>query len=266
MMDGLPLSDDLPAFGGESDTPQREPRKPNKTQKRVTVLLIVIAACGFISLVGNKTGITKKFAPNVPVAESTEITPMVVEPTGAATTETDEGEFQPSPDLEITRDELLDKSLNEVGFQVNNLSEAVAETFLLQARSAIEKQPISIELFLIKKINFLANKLDKATLAGEFNGSPKERQKAADLLFEVWGNLLALKRHWSTTSADQIQIKFTTVNVSVLASDVRQFSETAMKLRALTYEQQKRTEALQKQLELEAKKQAELEAKNAKTK
>lgn len=242
--------------------PQREPRKPNKTQKRVVIFLIVIAVCGAISLIGNKTGVTKKFAPNVPVAsESTEVVPMAVEPTGSNTTETD-GEFQPSPDLEITRDELLDKSLNEVGFQVNNLSEAVAETFLLQARSAIEKQPISIELFLIKKINFLANKLDAATLAGEFNGSPKERQKAADLLFEVWGNLLALKRHWSTTSADQIQLKFTTVNVSILASDVRQFSEVAMKLRALTYEQQKRTEALQKQLELEAKNQAELEAKN----
>ena len=266
MMDGLPLSDDYPPLGVESDTPQREPRKPNKTQKRVVIFLIVIAVCGAISLIGNKSGITKKFAPNVPVASSQEVVPMAVEPTGAETTETD-GEFQPSPDLEITRDELLDKSLNEVGFQVNNLSEAVAETFLLQARSAIEKQPISIELFLIKKINFLANKLDKATLAGEFNGSPKERQKAADLLFEVWGNLLALKRHWETTSADQIQIKFTTVNVSVLASDVRQFSETAMKLRALTYEQQKRTEALQKQLELEAKNQAELEeAKNGKAK
>ena len=265
MMDGLPLSEDYPPLGGESDTQQREHKKGNKTQKRVTVLLIVIAACGFISLVGNKTGITKKFAPNVPVAESTEIAPMAAEPTGVATTET-EGEFQPSPDLEITRDELLEKSLNEVGFQVNNLSEAVAETFLLQARSAIEKQPISIELFLIKKINFLANKLDKATLAGEFNGSPKERKVAADLLFEVWGNLLALKRHWETTAADQVQIKFTSVNVSVLASDVRQFSEVAMKLRALTYEQQKRTEALQKQLELEAQKLAEKEAKDAKTK
>ena len=264
-MDTLPISDDLPAFGGESDTPQREPRKPNKTQKRVVIFLIVIAVCGAISLIGNKTGTTKKFAPNVPVAESTEIAPMAAEPTGVATTET-EGEFQPSPDLEITRDELLEKSLNEVGFQVNNLSEAVAETFLLQARSAIEKQPISIELFLIKKINFLANKLDKATLAGEFNGSPKERKVAADLLFEVWGNLLALKRHWETTAADQVQIKFTSVNVSVLASDVRQFSEVAMKLRALTYEQQKRTEALQKQLELEAQKLAEKEAKDAKTK
>ena len=265
MMDGLPLSDDYPPLGVESDTPQREPKKPNKTQKRVVIFLIVIAVCGAISLIGNKSGITKKFTPNVPVAESTEITPMAVEPTGAATTETD-GEFQPSPDLEITRDELLEKSLNEVGFQVNNLSEAVAETFLLQARSAIEKQPISIELFLIKKINFLANKLDKATLAGEFNGSPKERKVAADLLFEVWGNLLALKRHWETTAADQVQIKFTSVNVSVLASDVRQFSEVAMKLRALTYEQQKRTEALQKQLELEAQKLAEKEAKDAKTK
>ena len=265
MMDGLPLSDDYPPLGVESDTPQREPKKPNKTQKRVVIFLIVIAVCGAISLIGNKSGITKKFTPNVPVAESTEITPMAVEPTGAATTETD-GEFQPSPDLEITRDELLEKSLNEVGFQVNNLSEAVAETFLLQARSAIEKQPISIELFLIKKINFLANKLDAATLAGEFNGSPKERQKAADLLFEVWGNLLALKRHWSTTSADQIQIKFTSVNVSVLASEVRRFSEVAMKLRSLTYEQQKRTEALQKQLELEAKRMSEQEAKNGKAK
>jgi hypothetical protein len=243
-MDTLPLSEDYTPVGVESDPPQREPKKPNKTQKRVVIFLIVIAVCGAISLIGNKTGITKKFAPNVPVAESTEITPMAVEPTGAATTET-EGEFQPSPDLEITRDELLEKSLNEVGFQVNNLSEAVAETFLLQARSAIEKQPISIELFLIKKVNFLANKLDKATLEGEFNGSPKERQKAADLLFEVWGNLLALKRHWETTAADQVQLKFTSVNVSVLA-----------------YEQQKRTEALQKQLELEAQKLAEKEAKN----
>ena len=264
-MDTLPLSEDYTPVGVESDPHQSTSKKGSKTQKRVIVLLTVVAACGLISLIGNKTGITKKFAPNVPVAESTEITPMAVEPTGAATTET-EGEFQPSPDLEITRDELLEKSLNEVGFQVNNLSEAVAETFLLQARSAIEKQPISIELFLIKKINFLANKLDAATLAGEFNGSPKERQKAADLLFEVWGNLLALKRHWETTSADQIQIKFTTVNVSVLASDVRQFSETAMKLRALTYEQQKRTEALQKQLELEVKRMAEQEAKNGKAK
>ena len=264
-MDTLPLSEDYTPVGVESDPHQSTSKKGSKTQKRVIVLLTVVAACGLISLIGNKTGITKKFAPNVPVAESTEITPMAAEPTGAATTET-EGEFQPSPDLEITRDELLEKSLNEVGFQVNNLSEAVAETFLLQARSAIEKQPISIELFLIKKINFLANKLDAATLAGEFNGSPKERQKAADLLFEVWGNLLALKRHWETTSADQIQIKFTTVNVSVLASDVRQFSETAMKLRALTYEQQKRTEALQKQLELEVKRMAEQEAKNGKAK
>ena len=102
MMDGLPLSEDYPPLGVESDTPRREPRKPNKTQKRVVIFLIVIAVCGAISLIGNKTGITKKFAPNVPVAESTEITPMVVEPTGAATTET-EGEFQPSPDLEITR-------------------------------------------------------------------------------------------------------------------------------------------------------------------
>jgi macrodomain Ter protein organizer (MatP/YcbG family) len=252
-MDTLPLSEDYTPVGVESDPHQSTSKKGSKTQKRVIVLLTVVAACGLISLIGNKTGITKKFAP------------MAVEPTGAATTET-EGEFQPSPDLEITRDELLEKSLNEVGFQVNNLSEAVAETFLLQARSAIEKQPISIELFLIKKINFLANKLDAATLAGEFNGSPKERQKAADLLFEVWGNLLALKRHWETTSADQIQIKFTTDNVSVLASDVRQFSETAMKLRALTYEQQKRTEALQKQLELEVKRMAEQEAKNGKAK
>jgi hypothetical protein len=259
MMDGLPLSEDYIPDGGESDTTQRESRKPNKTRKRVAVLLTVIAVCSFISLVGNKSGIIKKFAPNVPVAESTEVVPMAVEPTGNDTTETNDnsGEFQPSPDLEMARNELLDKSLNEVGFQVNNLSEAVAETFLLQARSEIEKKPISIELFLIQKINFLANKLDKATLEGEFNGSPKERQKAADLLFEVWGNLLALKRHWETTSADQIQLKFTSVNVSVLASDVRRFSEVAMTLRALTYEQQKRTEALQKQLELEAKSQAE---------
>jgi hypothetical protein len=39
-----------------------------------------------------------------------------------------------------------------------------------------------------------------------------------------------------------------------------------MQLRMLTYEQQKRTEALQKQLELEAQKLAEKEAKDAKTK
>lgn len=269
MMDGLPLSEDYPPLGGDSDTPQSKSKKGSKTQKRVIILLTVIAACGFISLVGNKTGITKRFNPNVPVAESAEIVPMTVEPTGETSTETDDnsGDFQPSPDLEMVRNELLDKSLNEVGFQINNLSESVAETFLLQARSAIEKEPISIELYLIKKINFLANKLDKATLEGEFNGSPKERKQAADLLFEVWGNLLALKRHWETTAADQIQIKFTTVNVSVLASDVRRFAETAMQLRMLTYEQQKRTEALQKQLELEAKKQAALETKkDAKTK
>jgi macrodomain Ter protein organizer (MatP/YcbG family) len=271
MMDGLPLSEDYSPLSGDSDTPQSKPKKGSKTQKRVIVLLTVVAACGFISLAGNKTGITKRFNPNVPVAESAEIVPMTmtVEPTRETSTEADDnsGDFQPSPDLEMVRNELLDKSLNEVGFQVNNLSEAVAETFLLQARSEIEKKPVSIELFLIQKINFLANKLDKATLEGEFNGSPKERQKAADLLFEVWGNLLALKRHWETTAADQIQLKFTTVNVSILASDVRRFSEVAMKLRALTYEQQKRTEALQKQLELEAKKQAALEArKDAKTK
>jgi hypothetical protein len=39
-----------------------------------------------------------------------------------------------------------------------------------------------------------------------------------------------------------------------------------MQLRMLTYEQQKRTEALQKQLELEAQKLAEQEAKNGKAK
>ena len=39
-----------------------------------------------------------------------------------------------------------------------------------------------------------------------------------------------------------------------------------MKLRSLTYEQQKRTEALQKQLELEAKRMSEQEAKNGKAK
>ena len=218
--------------------------------------------------VTNRATISKKFAPNVPVAESAETVAMAVEPTGETATESDSnsGEFQPSPDLEVLRNSLLDKSLNEVGFQVNNLSEAVAETFLLEARSAIEKQPISIELFLIKKINFLANKLDKATLEGEFNGSPKERKAAADLLFEVWGNLLALKRHWETTSADQVQLKFTSVNVSVLASEVRQFAEVSMQLRMLTYEQQKRTESLQKQLELEAKRLAEQEAKNVKAK
>ncbi|MFM6450957.1 MAG: hypothetical protein ACKPH7_04015, partial [Planktothrix sp.] len=248
----------------ESDNPQSKSKKLNKTQKRVIVSLTVIAACGLINLINAKSGIIKKFAPNVPVAESTEsVEPMTAQLTGQNPTETNSssGEFQPSPDLEISRDELLEKSLNEVGFQVNNLSEAVAEDFLLQARSAIAKEPISIELFLIKKINFLANKLDKATLEGEFNGTVKEREKAANLLFEVWGNLLALKRHWNTTAGNQIQLNFTSVNVSVLASDVRKFSETAMTLRALTYEQQKRTEALQKQLELEAKKQAEIEAK-----
>ena len=264
MMDALQPSDDLPAFSGNPDPPQREPKKPNKTQKRIVVLLVTIAVCGFISFVGNKVQTNKKFAPNVPVAESGENTqPMAVEAAGQNPTEanSDSGEFQPSPDLEVQRNEQLDKALGEVGFQVNNLSEAVAEDFLLQARTAIAKEPISIELFLIKKINFLANKLDKATLEGEFNGSPKEREKAANLLFEVWGNLLALKRHWATTTGDEIKLNFTVVNVSVLASDVRQFSETAMTLRALTYEQQKRTEALQKQLELEAKKQAEIEAK-----
>lgn len=269
MMDGLPLSDDYTPVGVESEPHQREPRKPNKTQKRVVIFLIVIAVCGAISLIGNKTGITKKFAPNVPVAENVDISAMTAaKPTGESSTESDSNseDFQPSPDLEMLRNDLLDKSLNEVGFQINNLSESVAETFLLQARSAIEKQPISIELFLIKKINFLANKLDKATLAGEFNGSPKERKAAADLLFEVWGNLLALKRHWETTAADQVQIKFTSVNVAVLASDVRRFAEVSMQLRMLTYEQQKRTEALQKQLELEAQKLAEKEAKDAKTK
>jgi hypothetical protein len=269
MMDGLPLSEDYPPISGDSDTPQRERKKPNKTHKRVIVLLTVIAVCAFISLVGNKSGIIKKFAPNVPVAENVDISAMTAaEPTGESSTESDSNseDFQPSPDLEMLRNDLLDKSLNEVGFQINNLSESVAETFLLQARSAIEKQPISIELFLIKKINFLANKLDKATLAGEFNGSPKERKAAADLLFEVWGNLLALKRHWETTAADQVQIKFTSVNVAVLASDVRRFAEVSMQLRMLTYEQQKRTEALQKQLELEAQKLAEQEAKNGKAK
>ena len=267
MMDGLPLSEDYTPLSGESDPSQSKSKKPNKTQKRVIVLLTVIAVCGFISLVSNKTGVIKKFAPNVPVAESAEnaenTQPMAVEATGQNPTETnsDSGEFQPSPDLEVQRNEQLEKALNEVGFQVNNLSEAVAEDFLLQARTAIAKEPISIELFLIKKINYLANKLDKATLEGEFTGSAKEREKAANLLFEVWGNLLALKRHWATTTGDEIKLNFTVVNVSVLASDVRQFSETAMTLRALTYEQQKRTEALQKQLELEAKKQAEIEAK-----
>lgn len=264
MMDSLQPSDDLPVFSGNQDAAQRELKKPNKTKKRVVILLTTIAVCGFISWVGNQSGIIKKFAPNVPVAESTENTQqMAVEPTGEIVTNPDDksGEFQPSPDLEVQRNEQLEKALNEVGFQVNNLSEAVAEDFLLQARTAIAKESISIELFLVKKINYLANKLDKATLEGEFTGSAKEREKAANLLFEVWGNLLALKKHWSTTAGNQIQLNFTSVNVSVLASDVRQFSETAMTLRALTYEQQKRTEALQKQLELEAKKQAELEAK-----
>ena len=264
MMDSLQPSDDLPVFSGNQDAVQREPKKPNKIKKRVVILLTTIAVCGFISWVGNQSGIIKKFAPNVPVAENPENTqPMAVEATGQNPTETnsDSGEFQPSPDLEVQRNEQLEKALNEVGFQVNNLSEAVAEDFLLQARTAIAKEPISIELFLIKKINFLANKLDKATLEGEFSGTAKEREKAANLLFEVWGNLLALKRHWATTTGDEIKLNFTVVNVSVLASDVRQFSETAMTLRALTYEQQKRTEALQKQLELEAKKQAEIEAK-----
>lgn len=264
MLDSIQPSDDLLAFSVESESLQREPKKPNKTQKRIVILLITIAVCGFISLVGNKSGTTKKFAPNVPVAESAEsVEPMAVEPTRESVTNTDDnsGEFQPQPDLEVQRNEQLDKAINEVGFQVNNLSEAVAEDFLLQARTVIAKEPISIELFLIKKINYLANKLDKATLEGEFSGTSKEREKAANLLFEVWGNLLALKRHWATTTGDEIKLNFTVVNVSVLASDVRQFSETAMTLRALTYEQQKRTEALQKQLELEAKKQAEIEAK-----
>jgi len=72
MMDSLQPSDDLPAFSGNPDPTQREPRKPNKTQKRVVVLLITIAVCGFISWVGNQSGIIKKFAPNVPVAENPE--------------------------------------------------------------------------------------------------------------------------------------------------------------------------------------------------
>lgn len=268
MMDSLQPGDTLPPFGEDSEALRSKPKRGSKTQKRVMVLLIVVGLCGVVSLIGNKSGIVKKFAPNVPVAESAEVVPMAVEPTGNNPTETDSdsGEFQPPPDLEMARNELLDKSLNEVGFQVNNLSEAVAETFLLQARSAIEKKPISIELFLIQKVNFLANKLDKATLEGEFNGSPKERKEAADLLFEVWGNLLALKRHWETTSANQIQLKFTSVNVSVLAKDVRDFAETSMRLRMLTYEQQKRTEVLQHQLEAEAKALAEKESANAKTK
>ncbi|HEY9866940.1 MAG TPA: hypothetical protein V6D21_22390 [Candidatus Obscuribacterales bacterium] len=263
MMDGLPLSEDYTPISGESDTPRSDRKKGSKTHKRIAVLLIVVGVLASISWATNRATTSKKFAPNVPIAESAETVAMATEPTGETATDSDNnsGDFQPSPDLEVLRNDLLDKSLNEVGFQINNLSESVAETFLLQARSVIEKEPISIELYLIKKINFLANKLDKATLEGEFNGSPKERQKAADLLFEVWGNLLALKRHWETTAADQIQLKFTTVNVSVLASEVRQFSEVAMKLRSLTYEQQKRTEALQKQLELEAKRLAEQEAK-----
>lgn len=264
MMDSLQPGEGYNLTGGDFDPSQSKSKKGNKTQKRIVVLLITIAVCGFISFVGNKVQTSKKFTPNVPVAENTENTqPMTTESTGQSPTETnsDSGEFQPSPDLEVQRNEQLEKSLNEVGFQINNLSEAVAEDFLLQARTAIAKEPISIELFLIKKINYLANKLDKATLEGEFTGSAKEREKAANLLFEVWGNLLALKKHWSTTAGNQIQLNFTSVNVSVLASDVRQFSETAITLRALTYEQQKRTEALQKQLELEAKKQAELEVK-----
>lgn len=264
MMDGLPLSEDYTPISGEFDTPRSDRKKGSKTHKRIAVLLIVVGVLASISWVSNKSGVIKKFAPNVPIAESVDVSAMAaVKPTGETATESDSnsGDFQPSPDLEILRDDLLEKSLNEVGFQINNLSESVAETFLLQARSAIEKEPISIELFLIKKINFLANKLDKATLDGEFNGSPKERKEAADLLFEVWGNLLALKRHWETTAADQVQIKFTSVNVSVLASEVRRFAEVSMQLRMLTYEQQKRTEALQKQLELEAQRLAEQEAK-----
>ncbi|MFM6204861.1 hypothetical protein, partial [Planktothrix sp.] len=234
MMDGLPLSEPHPPISVESDNPQSKSKKLNKTQKRVIVSLTVIAACGLINLINAKSGIIKKFTPNVPVAENPENTqPMAVEPMGETATNPDDnsGEFQPSPDLEVQRNEQLEKALGEVGFQVNNLSEAVAEDFLLQARSAIAKEPISIELFLIKKINFLANKLDKATLEGEFSGTAKEREKAANLLFEVWGNLLALKRHWSTTAGDEIKLNFTVVNVSVLASDVRQFSETAMTLR-----------------------------------
>ena len=264
MMDSIQPGDEPIPFGGDLEQTQRAPKKPNKTTKRVMVLLGLIAVCGLISFVGNKGGVIKKFAPNVPVSKSTEtVEEMTTEPTEESATEsnTESEAFQPSPDLELIRNELLDKALGEVGFQVNNLSEAVAEEFLIQARNAIEKEPISIELYLIKKINFLANKLDKATLDGEFSGSTKEREQASNLLFEVWGNLLALKKHWNTTAGNQVQLKFTTVNVSVLASDVRQFSETAMKLRALTYEQQKRTEALQKQLELEAQKQAEKENK-----
>jgi hypothetical protein len=257
MMDSLQPGDETILISGEV-------RRSNKTTKRVIVLLSVIAFCGFVTLISNKIGIIKKFVPNVPVADLPENSKqMTVEPTGQNPTESNinSGEFQPSPDLEIQRNDLLEKSLNEVGFQINNLSEAVAEEFLLQARTAITKEPISIELFLIKKINFLANQLDKATLDGEFSGSAKEREKAANLLFEVWGNLLALKKHWNTTSGNEVKLNFTVVNVSVLAQDVRQFSNIAMSLRALTYEQQKRTEALQKQLELETQKQAELEAK-----
>lgn len=251
MMDSLQPSDDLIPLSGESEPPQRETKKPNKTQKRVAVLLCLFAGFGIIGYIGNQVGINKKFIPNVPIAEgSAEAKEVEVEPTGESTAEADsDSAFQPAPDLEIQRDELLDKALNEVGFQVNNLSEAVAEEFLQQAKVAIEKEPISIELFLIKKINYLANKLDKATLEGEFSGSAKEREKAANLLFEVWGNLLALQKHWDTTAGNQVQLKFTSVNVSVLAQEVRAFSNTAMQLRMSTYEQQKRTEFLQKQLE-----------------
>lgn len=255
-MDSLQPSDEPIPVSVEQEPLLREVKKPNKTQKRVIVLLCLMGAFGVIGFIGNQVGVNKKFIPNVPVAESSaQLEEMTVEPTGETTTEVNsEDTFQPAPDLEVQRNELLDKSLNEVKFQVNNLSEAVAEEFLQQAKVAIEKEPISIELFLIKKINFLANKLDKATLEGEFSGSAKEREKAANLLFEVWGNLLALQKHWDNTAGNQVQLKFTSVNVSVLAQEVRNFSNVAMNLRALTYEQQKRTEALQKQLELEAQK------------
>ena len=267
MFDSIQPSEEPIPLSGSLDPPQKGTKKTNKTTKRVIVLLSAIGVCGAITIATNQSGITKRFAPNVPVAESSTETPKQ-EPiaTGTVTTETTEteGEFQPAPDLEIQRNELLDKSLDEVKFQINNLSQAVAEEFLLQAREATQKKPITTELFLIQKINFLAGKLDKQTLDGELTGSQKDREKAAQLLFEVWGNLEALKLHWDTTAGSQVQIKFTAVNASVLAQNVRQFSEVAMGLRMLTYEQQKRTEALEKQLRLEAIKQAKEECKEQK--
>ena len=154
MLDSIQPSEQLPPISGNLDLPEKTPKKANKTTKRVIVLLSAIGVCGAIAIATNKADVTKRFAPNVPVAESSAETSRE-EPiaTGNATTESieTEGEFQPSPDLEIQRNELLDKSLNEVKFQVNNLSQAVAEEFLLQAREATQKKPVTTELFLIQK-------------------------------------------------------------------------------------------------------------------